>query len=72
MDTSDKTTRVDSLGQRTGPRRRYTAAEKRRMVEESVLPGASVAVVAQRHGINANQIFFWRRLQRRGLLADAL
>ena len=71
MDTSDKSAQVDSLGRRTGPRRRYTAAEKRRMVGESAQPGASVAVVAQRHGINANQIFFWRRLQRRGLLADA-
>jgi transposase len=70
MDTSNKTTRTDALGRRTGPRRKYSAAEKRRIVEESGQPGASVAVVAQRYGINANQVFSWRRLHRQGLLAD--
>jgi transposase len=71
MDTSSKAPRTDSLGRRTGPRRKYTAAEKRRIVEESAQPGTSVAVVAQRHGINANQLFFWRRLHRQGLLGDS-
>jgi transposase len=71
MDTSSKATRTDSLGRRTAPRRKYSAAEKRRIVEESARPGASVAVVAQSHGINANQVFFWRRLHRQGLLADS-
>ena len=30
--------------------------------------GASVAMVARRHNLNANQVFGWRRLYRRGLL----
>jgi len=37
-------------------------------VEETLLAGSSVARVAQRHGVNANQVFQWRRLYRSGLL----
>jgi transposase len=36
-------------------------AEKRRIVAETLLPGASVSVVARRHDVNANQVFKWRR-----------
>jgi transposase len=71
MDTSVKTPLTDSLGRRTGPRRKYSAAEKREIVEETLQPGSSVAIIAQRHGINANQVFFWRRLHRQGLLSGA-
>jgi transposase len=35
--------------------------EKRRIVEETLLPGASAATVARRHDINANLLFSWRR-----------
>ena len=42
-------------------RRSWAADEKRRIVEETLLPGASVAAVAQRHDINANLLFSWRR-----------
>ena len=45
-------------------------AEKRRIVEETLEPGTSVARVAQRHIVNANQVFHWRRLYRKGLLAE--
>ena len=38
------------------------------MVLESQAPGASVAEVARRHGVNANLLFVWRRLEERGLL----
>ena len=31
-------------------------------------PGASVAVIARRHGVNANQVFHWRKLYREGRL----
>jgi transposase len=31
------------------------------MVAESLKPGASVAMVAQRNGVNANLLFTWRR-----------
>jgi transposase len=37
-------------------------------VEETLALGASVARVARAHGINANQVFHWRRLYQRGLL----
>lgn len=45
-----------------------SAAERRRIVEETLGPGVSVAEVARRHGLNANQIFTWRRLYRAGKL----
>jgi transposase len=68
MDTSSATPATDTLGRRTGPRRKYTIAEKRRIAEETLQPGASVAVVAQGHGINANLVFGWRRMLQKGLL----
>lgn len=34
-------------------------------------PGASVAEVARAHGVNANQVFKWRRLFERGDLVEA-
>ncbi len=49
-------------------RRRYSVAEKRRIVEESCQPGTSVARAARAHGVNANQVFSWRRLYQRGRL----
>jgi transposase len=67
VDTS-VASKTDRLGRRTGPRRRYTAAEKLQVVEETRVPGASVADVARAHGINANIVFGWRRLTQRGLL----
>jgi transposase-like protein len=44
-----------------GGRRLWSADLKRRIVAESFEPGASVAVVARRHGVNANLLFTWRR-----------
>jgi len=52
------------------PRRRRSVAEKRRIVEETLEPGASVARVARAHGVNANQVFHWRRQYRQGLLGE--
>lgn len=37
-------------------------------MEETLRPGASVAVIARSHGINANQVFHWRKLYREGQL----
>lgn len=51
-------------------RRRRTAEEKRRIVEETLAPGASVSIVARRHDVNANQLFTWRRQYRRGELSN--
>ena len=43
-------------------RRRHTDAFKQALVERSLVPGASVAAIAQDAGINANLLFNWRRL----------
>jgi transposase len=42
-------------------RRQYSEALKRQMVAETLVPGASVSVVARRHDVNSNQLFRWRR-----------
>lgn len=60
--------KTDKRGRRTGPRRRYSIAEKLQILEETRRPGASVADVARVHGINHNVVFGWRRLAQRGLL----
>jgi transposase len=51
-------------------RRWRSAAEKRRIVELTQEPGASVALVARANGVNANQVFKWRRALERGELVD--
>ena len=49
-------------GDPVGRKRRYwTAQEKRRIVDESLIEGASIAEVARRHDVNANLVFTWRR-----------
>ena len=48
-----------ALGERR--RRSWTRDEKRRIVDESVQEGASIAEVARRHELNANLLFTWRR-----------
>jgi transposase len=42
--------------------------EKRQIVEETLRTGASVSVVARAHDVNANQVFYWRKLYREGRL----
>src|SRR3954451_13471107 len=49
-------------------RRHRSKRERRAVVEETLQPGASVAVIARRHGVNANQVFHWRKLYREGRL----
>jgi transposase len=51
-------------------RQRRSIAEKRRIVEETLVKGASVARVARTHGVNTNQVFGWRRLYLAGRLGD--
>lgn len=48
----------------------YSIALKRRIVEETFAPGASVSVVARRHDVNANLVFDWRKKYRQGKLVD--
>ena len=52
-------------------RKRWSLEEKRRIVELTLLPGASVARVAQAEGVNANQVFLWRRAYRNGEMLPA-
>ena len=48
--------------------RRWSRADKWRIVEESYQPGTSVSLVARRYDVNANQVFNWRREARDGRL----
>ena len=54
----------------SGPerRRRWTTAEKLRIVEESVTAEMPIVDVARRHGVHPNQLHGWRRQARLGLL----
>ena len=56
---------------RRGPYRHHLPEFKRSVVEETLRPGASVALIARTHGLNANQVFCWRKLYREGQLGDA-
>jgi transposase len=51
----------------TGPgrRRRWSAEEKARIVEETLVPGARVSEVARRWQVCSQQVFGWRRAARR-------
>jgi len=65
MDTSER-----AVVKREPQRRRWPVGEKCRIVEQTLKPGASVARVALAHGVNANQVFSWRRQYRQGLLSQ--
>jgi transposase len=57
--------------ERTGKRRMRSKLERLQVVEETMLPGApSVAVIARAHGVNANQVFNWRKLYQAGRLDE--
>jgi transposase len=43
-------------------RRRWSAEEKARIVQETYAPGMSVSLVARQHGVAPNQVFKWRQL----------
>ena len=43
-----------------GKRRRFSLAEKQRLVAATLKPGASVAAVAREAGIRATQLYGWR------------
>jgi transposase len=49
-------------------RRRWSVADKLRLVEEASRPGGSVSAVAQRHGVCRSLLFTWRRQYREGAL----
>jgi len=53
-------------------KRRRTIRERREIVEETFVAGASVSRVARRHDVNANQVFYWRKLYREGRLGGSV
>jgi len=55
-----------SCGGKRGSYRTHSVEEKRRIVEECLTSGASVAKIARRHEMNANQLFGWRKLYLEG------
>jgi len=61
---------AEEMGTGRRVRRWRSVAEKRRIVELTLEPGASVALVARAHGVNANQVFAWRRAFKSGELAE--
>lgn len=62
---------AEPVSEPTSKRRYRTVAERRSIVEETLAPGASVSRVARAHGVNANQVFGWRKMYQDGLLSDA-
>ena len=62
MDKSSKERAAGSAYKRPN----FPTAFKRQLVEQTFAPGASVALIARRSGINANLLFKWRRQYRKG------
>jgi transposase len=60
---SPKSIRTDRIEvvTRSERRRRWSDADKQRILQETLSPGATVAGVAQRHEIGTGQIYTWRR-----------
>jgi transposase len=46
---------------RQSPRGNYSLWFKLQVIKETLVPGASVSVVARRHDINTNVVFRWRK-----------
>ena len=67
INSSDRVEIITSVQRR----RRWTASEKVRIVEETFEPGMTVSLVARRHGVAPNQLFTWRRLVAQGALTAA-
>jgi transposase len=68
MSTAQNTgTKVVTL--KDGRTRRFRSKlERRQIVEATLKPGASVALIARAHGVNTNQVFKWRRQYEQGRL----
>jgi transposase len=69
MDTTARPI-IGGVGRRRN--QRHALSFKRELVALTLLPGASVARLAREHGVNANQVFTWRKLSREGRLGPVL
>jgi transposase len=49
-----------------GRRRRWSAADKLRIVEETMYDGESISAVARRNGVAPNLLYRWRKLMLEG------
>ena len=60
---------VTVITTKSGQTRRFRSKQERRqIVEESLKPGASVALIARTHDVNTNQVFKWRKQYQQGRL----
>lgn len=64
--------RESGQGRGLEERIRRSKEERRRIVEATIGTGVSVAWVARAHGVNANQVYAWRRLYEKGLLGASI
>jgi len=64
-----KVSRLDVIS--TGARRRWTLAEKQRIVAESYGGRRLVSATARRNDLSASQLFTWRRQAQEGRLVEA-
>ena len=62
---------IEGEGSSKGTRRRHSTQYKRRVVLESLQPGASAREVAHRHGVHESLLGVWRRQHSQGRLQDA-
>jgi len=51
-------------------RRRWSWTDKQQIVEETLMPGASISAVARRYGLHPSQVFAWRKAAREGEIAE--
>jgi len=56
---------------RPGRRPNFPSAFKRKVVEATFQPGASVSLIAREHDVNANLVFRWRQQYQEGLFGPA-
>jgi transposase len=56
-----RSTALTELRRPIARRRSWSLKEKVRIIEESRLPGSSVAAVARRHSVSTQQVYNWRR-----------
>lgn len=66
---SERVSRLEVV--ETGRRRRFTQAEKLRIVDESLRGNRQASSTARRHGISNTLLFRWRKAYREGRLTGA-
>ena len=63
---------VDTIDGKRRRNKRWPDALKREIVAATLVPGASVSVVARQYDVNANQVFMWRRRYRNAVEQTAV